>query len=188
MPRAARSRDRGVAGQLRLFDDDAFRSSPSPEKRLLRLARRPPRPPTPREAREDEAREAMARLSGWGAELAGHFGLRRFVLEPERDGVNEHYGVCYADGLIRIRLRHATTGRLLKESSLVDTLCHELAHLVHLDHSPRFWRTYRTILREARRRGFYRPGPGASRPRQGSLFELVDGPCGTRPGARPERR
>ena len=64
-----------------------------------------------------------------------------------RRGIVEHYGICYADGRIRIRLRHATTGRLLKESSLVDTLCHELAHLRHFDHSPRFRRFHEQVLR-----------------------------------------
>jgi hypothetical protein len=128
----------------------------------------------------------MERLRRWGTDLAERFRLRAFSLEPERDGITEHYGVCYADGLIRIRLRHARTGRLLKESSLVDTLCHELAHLRHFDHSPRFWRAYRAILEEARRRGYYRPGPGAARPRQGALFADLASSCGTRRAGRPE--
>ena len=91
---------------------------------------------------------------------------------PEADGVVQHYGICYADGRIRIRLRHAKTGRLLKESSLVDTLCHELAHLKHFDHSPRFRSFYEKILAEARRRRWYRPGPVAAFPRQVPLWEV----------------
>lgn len=120
----------------------------------------------------------MARLRDLGEDLARRFGLRWRALDPERDGVNGHYGICYEDGRIRIRLRHARTRRLLKESSLVDTLCHELAHLKHLDHSLRFQRLYARILGEARRLGYYRPGPhAASRPRQLSLFRA--GTCGT---------
>jgi hypothetical protein len=79
--------------------------------------------------------------------------------------------------LIRIRLRHARTGRLLKESSLVDTLCHELAHLRHLDHRAGFKRLYSRILDRARALGYYRPGRAQRKPRQASLFEA--GVCGT---------
>ena len=111
------------------------------------------------------------------AELAPIFGLRYAAIEAERDGVNDYYGVCYEDGIIRIRLRHAKTGRLLKESSLMDTLCHELAHLRYLDHSPRFRRLYQRILDKARALGYYRPGQAESRVTcQTSLFsEITEG-------------
>ena len=109
--------------------------------------------------RADEDAEAMEKLRTMAGTLADHFGLRYSMIEAEADGVVAHYGICYADGRIRIRLRHATTGRLLKESSLVDTLCHELAHLRYFDHSLRFRRFYERVLAEARRRGWYRPGP-----------------------------
>ncbi|HKQ62035.1 MAG TPA: YgjP-like metallopeptidase domain-containing protein [Candidatus Polarisedimenticolaceae bacterium] len=113
----------------------------------------------------------MERLRQWGEELARSFGLRYRALEPERAGVRSRYGVCYRDGLIRIRLRHVTTGRLLKESSLVDTLCHELSHLRHFNHGLRFRRLYWRILDAARERGYYRPGPAARGPQQLGLFE-----------------
>ena len=88
--------------------------------------------------------------------------------------------MCYEDGAIRIRLRHARTKRVLKESSLVDTLCHELAHLRYMNHGLRFRKLYQQILDQARRLGHYRPGPGeASRPRQGTLFDFEA--CPTRP-------
>lgn len=114
-------------------------------------------------------------------QLSKRFRLRPHALHAERDGVNGHYGICYEDGVILIRLRHAKTGRLLKESSLVDTLCHELAHLRHFDHGPRFKRLYLKILDEARRRGYYRPGPlpQAAGPRQGMLFDDEEKSCGT---------
>ena len=67
--------------------------------------------------------------------------------------MKRRYGVCYADGTIRIRLRHATTGEPLKYSSLVNTLCHELAHLRHFNHGLRFQRFYAQILEFARDRG-----------------------------------
>ncbi len=91
--------------------------------------------------------------------IARVFGLRYRAIEPERPQVKRRLGVCYRDGTIRIRLRHATTGRPLKYSSLVDTLCHELAHLRHFNHGKRFQSFYRRILEHARREGIYRPGP-----------------------------
>jgi hypothetical protein len=111
------------------------------------------------------------------AELAPRFRLHCRAIEAERDGVVAHYGICYDDGLIRIRLRHATTGRLLKHSSLIDTLCHELAHLRHMNHGIRFRRLYQRILDTARQLGIYRPGPQSRRPRQGLLFDRPG--CGT---------
>jgi len=91
--------------------------------------------------------------------IARVFGLRYRTIEPERPQVKRRLGVCYRDGTIRIRLQHATTGRPLKYSSLVDTLCHELAHLRHFNHGKRFQSFYRRILEHARREGIYRPGP-----------------------------
>ena len=107
-------------------------------------------------SREEDA-ALVEKLRGIATELAAHFKLQYSAIDAEADGVVAHYGICYAAGRIRIRLRHATTGRVLKESSLVDTLCHELAHLRHFDHSPRFRRFHERVLAEARRRGWYRP-------------------------------
>lgn len=162
----------------RLFEPGELRLERTGAARLGELARRPWLPPTARQKRADEERTILAKLRSEAVDLATRFGLRYAAIGAERDGVVAHYGICYSDGRIRIRLRHATTGRLLKESSLVDTLCHELAHLKHFDHSPRFKSFYLRILEEARRRGYYRPGPdtGAA-PRQISLFD--DGACGT---------
>ena len=106
--------------------------------------------------------------------LAERFGLAWRAIEAERPNVRRRYGVCYSDGTIRIRLRHAVTGEPLKYSSLVHTLCHELAHLRHLNHGQRFWRLYRRILAYARRHGIYRPGPEPTAPRVVS-FERLPG-------------
>jgi hypothetical protein len=160
----------------RLFEPEALQLRPTGLARLRELAGRPTPDPSERERRADEDRATMRKLREWGIDLARRFRLDYRTLEAERDGVNEHYGICYEDGLIRIRLRHATTGRLLKESSLVDTLCHELAHLRHFNHGERFRRLYLRILSEARQLGYYRPGPVERRPRQGSLFD--DARCG----------
>ncbi|HEX5042284.1 MAG TPA: Wss1p-related putative metallopeptidase [Candidatus Polarisedimenticolaceae bacterium] len=166
----------------RLFDPEDLKLRRSGEARLIDLARLPSyRPPTERAKREEEDRQTMGLLRSRGAILAAHFGLQYAALEAEADGVVEHYGICYRDGLIRIRLRHATSGRILKESSLVDTLCHELAHLKVFDHSLRFRRFYLKILDEARERGWYKPGPAEVKgPIQGSLFDGTG--CGTHRG------
>lgn len=57
------------------------------------------------------------------------------------------------------------TGRALRYSSLVNTLCHELAHLRHFHHGPEFRDFYQQLLSWAREQGIYRPrvarrGPG----------------------------
>ena len=82
-------------------------------------------------------------------------------------------GVCYDDGTIRIRLFHARTGQPLKYSSLVDTLCHELAHLRHCNHGRRFQAFYRRLLAHARRAGIYRPSPHDERPAPPALPDRV---------------
>jgi len=108
-------------------------------------------------AREEQAK-LLARLVRDAERIAPHFGLRYASIEAERPSVTRRYGVCFQDGRIRIRLRHASTGRPLKYSSLVNTLCHELAHLRHFNHGPRFKAFYLRILEWARREGIYRPG------------------------------
>jgi predicted metal-dependent hydrolase len=104
------------------------------------------------------AQELLARIQRDGALIAGRFGLRYRAIEAERPRVKRRYGICYADGTIRIRLRHAVTGQPLKYSSLVNTLCHELAHLRHFNHGLRFQSFYGQILEFARDRGIYQPG------------------------------
>jgi predicted metal-dependent hydrolase len=110
------------------------------------------------------ARELIARLNLDAERIARRFGLRYRAIEAEHPRVRRRYGVCFADGTIRIRLRHATTGEALRYSSLVNTLCHELAHLRHFHHGPRFKDFYLSLLAFARREGIYRPRPTGLRP------------------------
>ena len=143
------------AAAPRLFGETELSLRPTGAARLRAMARRPGAPASAQELRREQNQETMTRLRQFGFDLA----MRYTSIDPERDGANGHYGICYEDGLIRIRLRHARTGRLLKESSLVDTLCHELAHLRHLDHSVSFRQLYQRILATARRLEYYQPGP-----------------------------
>jgi hypothetical protein len=100
----------------------------------------------------------MRALNRDAKQIAWRFRLRYKSIRAERSGVNGHYGICYSDGEIRIRLRHAVSGRPLKYSSLVNTLCHELAHLRHFNHGERFKAFYFQLLDYARAEGIYRPG------------------------------
>jgi predicted metal-dependent hydrolase len=108
---------------------------------------------------ERTASVLMERLNVDALRIARRFGLRYKEISAERANVRRRYGVCFADGSIRIRLRHSATGHSLKYSSLVNTLCHELAHLRHFNHGLRFRAFYRELLEFARREGIYRPGP-----------------------------
>jgi predicted metal-dependent hydrolase len=102
-------------------------------------------------------KELLGRLEVDALRICARFRLRYRVLEAERANVKRRYGVCYSDGTIRIRLRHATSGKPLKYSSLVNTLCHELAHLKHFNHGLRFQTFYAEILSWARRESIYQP-------------------------------
>jgi len=103
-------------------------------------------------------RALIEQLNRDAERIAARFLLRYASIEPERAGVRRRYGICYSDGRIRIRLRHVVTGEPLRYSSLVNTLCHELAHLRHFDHGPRFKAFYLEVLEHARAIGIYRPG------------------------------
>jgi len=128
------------------------------------------------------ARELLARLNRDAERIALRFQLRYHSIEPERPNVKSRYGICYSDGRIRIRLRHATSGRPLRYSSLVNTLCHELAHLRHMNHGPRFKGFYLKILEWARAEAIYRP-------REEEVAPVVPaGPTTPRAAARSPRK
>ncbi len=120
-------------------------------------------------------RMLLVRLECDAQKLASAFALRYRAIESERPHVRSRLGVCYSDGTIRIRLFHARTGRPLKYSSLVDTLCHELAHLRHFNHGRRFQALYRRILEHARRVQIYCPGPAREHTPEAALPDRVPG-------------
>lgn len=127
--------------------------------------------------------DLIERLRRDAEKIAGHFRLRFLEVVPERANVRRRYGVCFADGRIAVRLGHARNGRSLKYSSLVNTLCHELAHLRHFSHSPRFRAFYLEILDYARREGIYRPrGPASRRWVQMELFPELRNAAPAAPG------
>jgi hypothetical protein len=104
------------------------------------------------------SRSLIARLSRDAEQIAWRFDLSYRSIEAERANVKSRYGICYEDGVIKIRLRHAVTGQPLRYSSLVSTLCHELAHLRYFNHGVRFRAFNMELLEFAREQGIYRPG------------------------------
>lgn len=105
----------------------------------------------------EQRAQLLLRLRHDGSRIARHFGLQYKSIAAERQNVKSRYGHCTSDGVIKIRLNHAKTGKPLKYSSLVDTLCHELAHLKHFDHSPSFRDFFWEVLSWARQEGIYQP-------------------------------
>jgi predicted metal-dependent hydrolase len=128
-------------------------------------------------------RMLMESLNRDAERIARRFGLRYKTIEAEHANVVSRYGVCYSDGGIKIRLRHAVTGKPLKYSSLVNTLCHELAHLRHFNHGPRFRAFYQDVLEYARAQGIYRPRRPGPAPQ-----ELCPRPIAAAASAPPRRR
>jgi len=131
----------------------------------------------------ETVRVLIERLNHDAAVIAARFGLAYHSIEAEKPRVRRRYGVCYADGRIRIRLRHNATGEPLKYSSLVNTLCHELAHLKHFNHGERFKAFYLCLLEYARREGIYQP---ARRPLQHPV-RASGGPRRLREPSRPQQ-
>ena len=110
-------------------------------------------------------RNLIERLNRDAEQISRQFGLQYKSVTAERANVTSRYGSCCEDGAVKIRLRHAVTGKPLKYSSLVSTLCHELAHLRYFHHGKRFKSFYLQILEYARAQRIYwpsRPGEGAA--------------------------
>jgi hypothetical protein len=122
----------------------------------------------------EEYRSLVERLSSDARRIAERFKLPAFDLDADRPGARSRYGICDSEGRIRVRLVNVRTGRMLKYSALVDTVVHELAHLRHLDHGPRWEALYRRMLEWARAQSIYSPrevspaarAPGAPKPQQ----------------------
>jgi hypothetical protein len=113
----------------------------------------------------EDYRELVERLRADAARVAEQFNLPAYELDADRPGAHDRYGVCFDDGRIRVRLIHARTGRPLRYSALIDTVVHELAHLRHMNHGPRWEALYEKMLAWCRKKGIYAPQPRRSVPR-----------------------
>lgn len=110
----------------------------------------------------DDHRDLVARLRADAARVAEQFRLPPYDLDADRADASDRYGLCFDDGRIRVRLVHARTSRVLRYSALIDTLVHELAHLHHMDHGPRWELLYEQMLAWCRRQGICAPQPRRS--------------------------
>jgi len=117
-------------------------------------------------------RELVERLRADAARVAGQFQLPPYELDADRPDAHDRYGVCFADGRIRVRLIHARTGRPLRYSALIDTVVHELAHLRHLNHGPRWEALYEKMLAWCRAQGIYTPQKRREPPAQPTQLGL----------------
>lgn len=102
-------------------------------------------------------RALVERLRADAALVAERFKLPPYDLDADRPDAHDRYGVCFADGRIRVRLIHARTGRPLRYSALIDTVVHELAHLRYMDHGPLWEALYEKMLAWCRTQGIYAP-------------------------------
>jgi len=94
-------------------------------------------------------REILGRLRRKARRLAADFRLKRHRIE-QADPRTSLAGSCSSEGEILIRLHRLNTRRRLSHRWLLDTLCHELAHLRHMDHGRKFRQLHREILDRAR--------------------------------------
>jgi len=101
--------------------------------------------------------QLVTRLREDAEHIREHFGLPPFHLDADRASAHDRYGLCYDDGRIFVRLVHAKTGKPLKYSALIDTVVHELAHLRHMNHGPRWRALYERMLQWCREQGLYEP-------------------------------
>lgn len=60
-------------------------------------------------------------------------------------------GYCTVDGIIGVKLHDGK--KYLRVEYVLDTLCHELAHLVHFKHNKKFYDLYKRILKKAKEVG-----------------------------------
>lgn len=94
-------------------------------------------------------------VRAWFRERAAPLLRRRLMAHARRQGgripqfdlsdARTQWGICHPDGRIRLNWRLA-----LAPLSIIDYVAaHEVAHLVHADHSPRFWRQVEILYPEA---------------------------------------
>ncbi len=133
--------------------------------------------------------DLISRLRDDAARISARFKLPSYELDADRAEARERYGLCHADGRIRVRLVNVRTGRRLKYSALIDTVVHELAHLRHMNHGPRWEALYRRMLAWARDEGIYEPSwyppakPSAVHEPDGEQLGLLLKPKRRRPRA-----
>lgn len=100
--------------------------------------------------------KVLSKLRRDARRIARHFKLRYAKITTETPRTTR-CGSCDENHVIRIRLRVLRDRSVIRYHLLVDTLCHELAHLMHFSHGPEFKDFYQKILDWARQRKIYSP-------------------------------
>lgn len=77
--------------------------------------------------------------------------VRSFCQLRGKQSEGTTFGWCNKRGDIRIGLRCLKTGKLLEHGEIIDTVCHELAHLKFLDHKKQWKETYHKYCDYVRR-------------------------------------
>ncbi len=101
--------------------------------------------------------QLLAKIRRDARRIAKRFKLRYLDVTTEPPDVRDRYGSCDGDRVIRIRLHKLKDGRFMKYWNLVNTLCHEMAHLKYMNHGKDFKDLNDEILAWARARGIYIP-------------------------------
>jgi predicted metal-dependent hydrolase len=101
--------------------------------------------------------QLLSKLRRDARRISKRFHLRYLDVITEPMGVRDRYGSCDGDRVIRIRLHRLRDGKFFKYWNLIHTLCHEMAHLKHMDHSKNFKELNRQILSWAKVRQIYVP-------------------------------
>jgi predicted metal-dependent hydrolase len=101
--------------------------------------------------------QLLARIRRDARRIAKRFNLKYLDVITEPPEVRDRYGSCDGDRVIRIRLHKLRDGRFMKYWNLVNTLCHEMAHLKYMNHGKDFKQLYFDILSWARDRQIYVP-------------------------------
>lgn len=100
--------------------------------------------------------QLLLKIKKDGRRIAKRFKLKYLDITTESPRASR-FGSCDSTKTIRIRLHNRRNGRFLTYPHLVHTLCHEIAHLKHMNHSKKFKELNQNILGWAKEKRIYRP-------------------------------
>lgn len=106
-------------------------------------------------------RATLSRARRWAGTVARAHWITGWIIGAyDQESGETAYAHCYRFGnkkyLIVLRLHNRRTGRPLCEETLLDSVCHELAHVRHFSHGRRWRALYLSMLRYARDVGLAR--------------------------------
>lgn len=72
-------------------------------------------------------------------------------LLPTHEWAEDSKGLCDYNGNIYVEIRNLDTGKLHCIYDIMDTVCHELAHLTDMTHGTTWRKTYKLYLRSVQK-------------------------------------